>query len=43
MTAAFVTISYVLTFGGSGALAWSWVRRARRIAAQVPPTQRPWT
>lgn len=43
MTPAFVALSYVLTFGGTGALAAAMLRRGRRLARQVPPEERPWT
>ena len=43
MTPAFVALSYVLTFGGTGLLTWAMLRRARRIGRHVPPEERPWT
>lgn len=43
MTPAFVTLSYVLTFGGTAALVGAMMRRARRLGRQVPPEDRPWT
>ncbi|MEI2707146.1 MAG: hypothetical protein V9E89_18295 [Ilumatobacteraceae bacterium] len=43
MTPTFVALSYVLTFGGTGALVAAMMRRARRLGKQVPPQERPWT
>jgi hypothetical protein len=39
----FVIVSYVATFGGVGLLTWAMFRRARTLAAKLPPEDRPWT
>ena len=47
MTAAdqlpYVVISYVVTFLGIGIYSWRMLARARKVAATVPPEDRPWT
>ncbi len=35
--------SYAVTLVGIAAYAWWMMRRARRLAAQVPDEDRPWT
>lgn len=39
----FILASYIATFVGSVALAAYYVRRGRRLAAQLPPEDKPWT
>ena len=41
METAFVIISYVATFGGIAALVVAMFRRARTLAARLPPEDRP--
>ena len=43
MQTTFVILSYLVTFGGIGGLVLGMVRRARRLAAQLPAEDRPWT
>ena len=43
MTWSFVIISYGLTLLGTLALILAGLRRARRLGAEVPPAERPWT
>jgi hypothetical protein len=43
MQTTFVILSYLVTFGGIGGLVVSLMRRARRLAAQLPAEDRPWT
>jgi hypothetical protein len=38
----FILATYVATFIGSVALAAYYLRRGRRLAAQLPPEDRPW-
>lgn len=42
MQTTFVILSYVVTFGGIGALAFGLFRHARHLAAQLPDEERPW-
>ncbi len=39
----FILASYIATFVGSVGLATYYMRRAKRLAAQLPPEDRPWT
>jgi hypothetical protein len=39
----YVVASYVITLGGIGAYTWHMLARARKVAAQVPEKDRPWT
>jgi hypothetical protein len=39
----YVTISYIVTFGGIGLYTWRVLARARKIAPQVREEDRPWT
>lgn len=39
----FILATYIATFAGSIALAAYYLRRARRLAAQLPPDDKPWT
>jgi hypothetical protein len=41
--AGFIFASYVVTFGSIGLFTAAVVRRARRLARQIPPEERPWT
>jgi hypothetical protein len=43
METGFVIVSYVATFGGTGILVALMLRRARTLAARLPPEDRPWT
>lgn len=43
VNAQYVIGSYVVTLAGIGLYAWRMLARARRIARQVPPEERPWT
>lgn len=43
VNAQFVVGSYVVTFVGIGLYSWRMLARARRMARQVPPEDRPWT
>lgn len=43
MQTTFVILSYLITFGGIAALVAGMFRRARRVAAQLPAEERPWT
>ena len=38
----FILATYVATFVGSIALAAYYLRRGRRLAAQLPPEDKPW-
>jgi hypothetical protein len=38
----FILATYVATFVGSVGLAWYYMRRARRLSAQLPPEDKPW-
>lgn len=38
----FILATYVATFIGSVALAAYYLRRGRRLAAQLPPEDKPW-
>jgi len=38
----FILATYVATFVGSLALAGYYLRRGRRLAAQLPPEDKPW-
>ena len=40
--AGFIVGSYVITFGGIAVYAIAMLRRARRLAAQVPDEEKPW-
>jgi hypothetical protein len=40
--AGFIIGSYVITFGGIAVYAITMLRRARRLAAQVPDEEKPW-
>ena len=40
--AGFILATYIATFVGSFALAAYYLRRARRLAAQLPPEDKPW-
>lgn len=42
METSFVVICYVATFGGVGLLVAAMMRRARSLAAKLPPEDRPW-
>ena len=42
MQTTFVILSYIVTFGGIGALVVGLFHRARRLAAQLPDEERPW-
>jgi hypothetical protein len=39
----FIAGSYLLTLGAIAVFAWRVVRRGRRLAAQLPDEDRPWT
>jgi hypothetical protein len=39
----FILATYVATFVGSTALAVYYLRRGRRLAAQLPPEDKPWS
>ena len=39
----FILSVYIATFAGSIALAAYYVRRGRRLSAQLPPEDKPWT
>ena len=39
----FIVACYVATFVGSISLAAYYFRRGRRLAAQLPPEDKPWT
>ena len=39
----FILATYIATFVGSIALAAYYLRRGRRLAAQLPPEDKPWT
>ena len=39
----FILASYIATFVGSVGLAAYYLRRGRRLAAQLPPEDKPWT
>jgi len=39
----FILTSYLVTFGATGALAWWVVRRGRRLTAEIPDEELPWT
>lgn len=39
----YVVASYVVTLGSIGLYAWRMLARARKVAAKVPPEERPWT
>ena len=39
----FILAVYIATFAGSGALAAYYLRRGRRLSAQLPPDDKPWT
>jgi hypothetical protein len=39
----FIAGSYALTLGAIAVFAWRVVRRGRRLAAQLPDEDRPWT
>lgn len=41
--AGFIFASYIATFGSIGLFTVAVVRRARRLARQIPPEERPWT
>jgi hypothetical protein len=41
--AGFIIGSYVITFGAVGALAWFYLRRARRLADRVDDADKYWT
>ncbi len=43
METTFVIVSYLATFGGIGVLVAVMFRRARSLAARLPPEDRPWT
>lgn len=43
METGFVIVSYIATFGGIGMLVVVMLRRARALAQQLPPEDRPWT
>ena len=43
METGFVIVCYVATFGGVGALVFAMFKRARTLAARLPPEDRPWT
>jgi hypothetical protein len=43
MQTTFVILSYIVTFGGIGALVFGLFRHARRLAGQLPDEERPWT
>jgi hypothetical protein len=38
----FILATYIATFVGSVALAAYYVRRGRRLSAQLPPEDKPW-
>ena len=38
----FILATYIATFVGSLALAAYYLRRGRRLAAQLPPEDKPW-
>jgi len=38
----FILATYIATFVGSVALAAYYLRRGRRLAAQLPPEDKPW-
>jgi hypothetical protein len=38
-----ILVGYGAVFGSLGALAWSYVRRGRTLARQVPDEDKPWT
>ncbi len=38
----FILATYIATFAGSVALAVYYLRRGRRLAAQLPPEDKPW-
>jgi hypothetical protein len=38
----FILATYIATFVGSIALAAYYLRRGRRLAAQLPPEDKPW-
>ena len=38
----FILATYIATFVGSIALAVHYLRRGRRLAAQLPPDDKPW-
>jgi len=38
----FILATYITTFVGSIALAVYYLRRGRRLAAQLPPDDKPW-
>lgn len=42
MTATFIVFSYLLAAVGTGGLIVAMLRRARRVAAQVPAEDLPW-
>lgn len=39
----FVLATYIVTFGSVAAFAFAIVRRGRRLAAQLPAKDKPWT
>ncbi len=39
----YVIASYVVTLGGIGVYTWRMLARARKVAARVPESDRPWT
>lgn len=43
VNAQYVVGSYVVTLAGIALYAWRMLARARRMASQVPPEDRPWT
>ncbi len=43
VNAQYVIGSYAVTLAGIGLYAWRMLARARRVARQVPPEERPWT
>ena len=39
----FILATYIATFVGSAALAVYYIRRGKRLAAQLPAEDKPWT
>jgi|LakMenEpi03Aug12_release.lakeMendotaPanAssembly.Ray.scaffolds.fasta_scaffold1451888_2 hypothetical protein len=39
----FIAASYVLSLGGTAWLAFSFLRRARKMDKQIDPKDKPWT
>jgi heme exporter protein CcmD len=39
----FILTSYVVTFASVALMAWSVIRRGKRLAAQLPAKDKPWT